>query len=178
MIATGTTMILNMFKDSNICINKMDGHQEIISRIKFISRLNKGDKINTKYMYVQPDGIATSLSRTFYRQDNRANAMTFFKDTINRGFELLITLKRSDINADKILLDNMISDLKLSKNGLENMKFSYISDTKFVCDIDTILGDIDSKLADYTPTDKLIEIPISPPSISGKPQILSSSAPA
>jgi hypothetical protein len=41
---------------------------------------------------------------------------------------------------------NIISDLKNSKNGLNNLKETYTLDIKFVCDLDTLLQTIDAKL--------------------------------
>jgi hypothetical protein len=41
---------------------------------------------------------------------------------------------------------NLISDLRNSKNGLNNLKETYNLDVKFVCDLDTLLQTIDAKL--------------------------------
>ena len=46
-------LIFKMLKDSSIYnVNRMDSNQEIISRLKFIGRLKKGEKVNTRHMYV------------------------------------------------------------------------------------------------------------------------------
>lgn len=129
----------------------MDNNQEIISRLKFIGKLKKGEKINTRHMYVQPDGFGTSLSRTFIYQDNRGNALNFCQETIIRSFELLITYERSDRSSDKILFNHLIKDLQQSTSGLSNLKFTYITDTKFCCDMDTLLENIMARLERYIP---------------------------
>ena len=41
----------------------------------------------------------------------------------------------------------MLNDLKQSRIGLVNLKYTYISDTKFCCDMDTLLQLIDSNLS-------------------------------
>jgi len=124
----------------------MDNNQEIISRLKFIGKLKKGEKINTRHMYVQPDGFGTSLSRTFMYQDNRGNALNFCQDTITRSFELLITYERSLSNSEQVLFYHLIKDLEQSAIGLSNLKFTYVSDTKFCCDMDTLLQHIEANL--------------------------------
>jgi hypothetical protein len=127
----------------------MDSNQEIISRLKFIGKLKKGEKINTRHMYVQPDGLGTSLSRTFINQDNRGNALNFCQETVTRSFELLITFERSDKNTEQVLFGHLLQDLQHATVGLNNLKFTYISDTKFCCDMDTLLQSITSRLSNY-----------------------------
>jgi len=142
---------INILKES--CgnnVNRMDNsNQEIISRLKFIGQLKKGEKINTRHMYVQPDGISTTFSRTFMYQDNRGNALNFCQDTITRSFELLISFERSDNHCDKVLFSHLLTDLQQSTVGLNNLKFTYITDTKFCCDMDTLLQSINARLDRY-----------------------------
>lgn len=124
----------------------MDNSQEIISRLKFIGKLKKGEKINTRHMYVQPDGFGTSLSRTFMYQDNRGNALNFCQDTITRSFELLISYERSLSESEQVLFYHLVKDLQQSSIGLINLKFTYVADTKFCCDMDTLLQYVQANL--------------------------------
>ena len=127
----------------------MNNEQEIVSRLKFIGKIKRGEKINTHHMYVQPEGFMTILKRTFWVNDNRSNALTFIQDTIARVFELLITRQRSEREADKILAYNLIKDLNGATVGLSNIKVTYIDDTKFCCDIDTILEYIKARIVNF-----------------------------
>jgi hypothetical protein len=140
----------NFVKDKNLYkINRMDSYQEIISRLKFIGKLKKGEKINTKQMYVQQEGLATRLSRTFWAQDNRINTVNFIHETIKFSFELLNNYNRSDTTSEKELAKHLVNDLRRVNKGLENLKQTYILDTKFCCDIDTLIEDIKAKLVIY-----------------------------
>ena len=122
----------------------MDSSQETISRLKFIGKINKGEKINTRHIYTQPYGIVTSISRMFLYQDNRGNTLNFCHTTITRSFELLISFDLSTKNSDKILYINLLKDLLQSIIGLVNLKYTYITDTKLCCDLDTLLECIKS----------------------------------
>lgn len=144
-----TTLVINILKNSNDTIKRMDNNQEIISRLKFIGHVKKGEKINTRYMYVQPDGIGTMLSRTFIYQDNRGNLLNFCQETINRAFELLVTYERSECQQDKLLFNNLILDLKNAISGIVNIKSTYVTDTKFCCDMDTLLQNTEARLDKY-----------------------------
>jgi hypothetical protein len=123
----------------------MELNKETISRLKFIGKIQIGDKVNLKSMYIQPDGLITQLLRSI-NQDNRSKTLIFLQDTISKTFEILKCYENSTKNSDLIMCANIISDLKNSKNGLNNLKETYTLDIKFVCDLDTLLQTIDAKL--------------------------------
>ena len=121
----------------------MNTDKEIISRLKFIGRIKKNEKINTQHMYVQPCGIITAITRTIFQQDNRNNTMNFIQKTVEDSFTLLEKYKEED---NYILCGHMIDDLITAKIGLEALKETYMMDLKFCCDIDTLLQVISSQL--------------------------------
>lgn len=133
----------------------METNKEILSRIKFLGKIQIGEKINLKYMYVQEDGLLTQLSRTIF-QDNRNKTLIFIQDTINKAFELLKCYEKSKKISDQIMCSNLVKDLNGSKAGLANLKETYNLDIKFCCDIDTLLQMIDAKLSE---TNKLLPPP-------------------
>lgn len=162
------TVLTKTFKGASfkyMKYNIMDTNNEIISKLKFISKLKKGEKINTKHMFVQPTGFSTFVSRTFFNQDNRGNALSFCQETITRSFELLVTYERSDKQDEKVMFNHLLYDLEMSMNGLQHLKITYITDTKFCCDMDTLLQIMAAKLSKYDQSDdqscdreKLVEV--------------------
>ena len=122
----------------------MNSDKEVISRLKFIGRIKKNEKINTQHMYVQPCGILTAITRTIFQQDNRNNTMNFVQKTVEDSFILLEKYKDEE---NFILVGLMIDDLLTAKVGLEALKETYVSDLKFCCDIDTLLQLISSRLS-------------------------------
>ena len=123
----------------------MESNKETISRLKFIGKIQIGDKVNLKSMYIQPDGLITQLLRSI-NQDNRSKTLIFLQDTITKTFEILKFYEKSTKASDQIMCSNLIIDLKNSKNGLNNLTETYTMDVKFVCDLDTLLQTIDAKL--------------------------------
>lgn len=146
-VCKGTIFLLSYLKESPFN-NKMDTNKEVVSRLKFISRINKGEKINVRsaYPFVQQDDMSTRLSRTFYYKDNRGNALNFVRNTIDRSFEILNLYQKSRKKSEKALCNNIVTDLKRAKNGINNLRETYTTDTMFCCDLDTILQEIDAKL--------------------------------
>ena len=129
----------------------MESDKEVISRLKFIGKIQKGEKINVKYMFVQPEGIATRISRTLINQDNRQNTLNFIRSTISRTFEIITSYSSSNKESQRHICSHVIKDLKQCKNGLVNFKDTYLSDIKFCCDIDTMLQEINAKLVEIEP---------------------------
>ena len=140
----------------------MESNKDVISKLKFIGKLKKGEKVNVKLLYVQQDGLVTQLSRTFL-QDNRSKTLTFVQDTINKSFDLISYYGKSIRVSEKIMSSNLIDDLKKSKVGLVNLKETYIDDVKFCCDLETLLQLIDAKLIEYDNYLNSIEIQPPPP---------------
>lgn len=151
MYSQMTSLAFTMFKESSCySVNRMNHDQEIMSRLKLIGKLKKGEKLNTKYLYVQPNGFGTSLSRTFFYQDNRGNALNFCQEAVERAFDLLNSYKISRLSSERALVNVIITDLQQSMTGITNLKSTYISDVKFTCDMDTLLEDITAKLEEFT----------------------------
>ena len=44
-------------------------NKETISRLKFIGKIQIGDKINIKDMYLQTDGLLTQVARTIFQEN-------------------------------------------------------------------------------------------------------------
>lgn len=148
-IASGKLILNTMFnKSSGIQNSDSDTHSEVMSKLKFISKIRKGDKINVRYLYIQPDNITTKISRTLYNVDNRINTLNFIETTIRRGFEVISLHSNSDRTYDVQIRENVIRDLASCKDGLINIKETYIDDIMFRCKIDTFIQEIDAKLGD------------------------------
>ena len=140
-------LLISVFKDTSIFnINSMESDKEIISRLKFIGKVQKGEKINVKYMFIQPEGIATKISRTLINQCNRQNTLNFIRNTIKRSLEIIKTYKESKIDSQIHICDHIIQDIEQSKKGITNFKNTYLDDLKMGCDLDTLLQEIDAFL--------------------------------
>lgn len=126
---------------------------DIISKLKFISRIKPNQKIDTKFMRIQENTIFNSFIRTLF-PDNRHNALVFFRSTISRAFDIISHLEEDNIQ----LSINILNDISLSMVGLTNFKKTYESDTMFCCEIDTLVEDIKIKLLTYRLTDTIIPI--------------------
>ena len=124
--------------------------KEIMTRLKFVSKIKVGDKINTRnHLSIQPNNFLTRISRTIYLQDSRTNALLFISETINSALEYVQKLRISEQNRDKNILNTMLNDLKAAKIGIRNLSETYIDDLIIVSNFETILENIDFVLDDF-----------------------------
>ena len=116
---------------------------DIISKLKFLSRIKSGQKVDTRAMRVQENTYFNAFIRTLF-PDNRNNALVLFKDIIDRAFQAI-----SQCQDTNVLMYNILDDIRHSIEGLENFKNTYADDVMFTCEIDTLIDDIKIKLGQY-----------------------------
>lgn len=119
---------------------------DIIPRIKFIGKIQKGEKINVKHMNIQQDSLLNKIIRSFIHTDTRANTFTFIHNSIKKGFEIMNIHIDSDKIFDKSLCQNLINDLRNCKSGMLNVKDTYIDDLMFCCKMDALIEETDARL--------------------------------
>ena len=129
-----------------------DSRQEILTKLKFLSKVDKGEKINIKEMSLQNESFFTKLSRTFWNVDNRNNTMNFIQNTITSAFNLTILLLKSDNIGDRQICHTIIEDIIQSKKGISTLKSTYADDTYFCCGIDTYIQMIDAHISELKNT--------------------------
>ena len=127
--------------------NNFDRHKDIIKKLKFIAKIEGGERINVATVSTMPNNLYTSTYRTFYKE-SRMKTFQFLNDVIDRSFELIILHKDSAKVSDRITCSQIVEDLHLSVIGLTNLKVTYGDDRNFACDIDTLIGSIFARLAE------------------------------
>jgi hypothetical protein len=143
--STGYSRIVTL-KDfvENNKLSEMNSDDDVISKLKFIGKIQKGEKINIRNISIQPDGLYTSLIRSFITLDNRKNTLNFIRNTVTRSFQLLHLYINSGTTASKNLCSNLILDIQKSKAGITNLKITYSSDVMLCCQLDTIIQEIEA----------------------------------
>jgi len=135
--------IKDILLDNQLGHISMENNEEVIARLKFISHIQKDEKINVRQVNRQPNNFLTKIYRTIIYPDNRTNSLKFIRDVIYRSFEIIETLIiKNDIVTCKVIF----SDLLKSKLGMNNLKYTYSEDTKFCCDMDVLIEFLCSKI--------------------------------
>jgi len=121
---------------------------DIIPRIKFIGKIQKGEKMNVKHMQIVQDSLLAKIMRSFVHNDTRANTFTFVSTTIKKGFEILMMHIGTNEQFDRSLCQNLIVDLRQCRMGMQNIKDTYIEDLMFCCKMDALMEETDARIQD------------------------------
>lgn len=139
----GLSHFKNVLLDKHTGDTTMEGQEEVISRLKFIGCVEKDEKIDTRHVNRQANTLTTKMYRTLLYPDNRVNTLKFIKDIIGRTFEIIqLNIHQKNLP----VCQNIISDLIKAKQGILNIKHTYSDDTKFCCDMDVVIENINSKI--------------------------------
>lgn len=157
----------------------LDSHKEVISLLKFISKIQPGEKICVKYRYVQPDTLLTRLSRTFITQETRQMTGSFVTSVINKGFELIYVYLASKKTTDLELSINTIRDIVSAKLGVKSLMTTYEDDVMFICNMETLLEEINARITQIITEhiDVFGGIDIGPISTQSSPAIIPATSP-
>ena len=122
---------------------------ELLSNLKFLSKIKKDQKINVRDMFIQENNWTTSLSRTVYKVDNRKNTLHFIQNLITTSFSTCKSLIHSDNKSDYTMAQSLLKGLLNSRNGIEKLKYTYKDDIHFACILDTIIENINVQITEF-----------------------------
>jgi hypothetical protein len=120
---------------------------DIISKLIFISKVKKGEKLNTKELFVRDNNdmlqrmVRTVRSNVFWDDGENKESTIIFLSTVTNEALNLISIYRKDPSNE---FNNNIADL-LSQNvenslqGLESLIYTYREDRIFSSQIETMI---------------------------------------
>ena len=136
---------LEIFRQSYSKDYSQDRHKDVIKKLKFISKIEAGERINVNTVSTSSNTIFNSIYRSVFKE-SRSKTFFFLNEVIDRSFELILVYKNSNKISDKITCAQIIEDVTMSISGLENLQSTYSEDRNFICDIDTLIGSIFARL--------------------------------
>jgi len=124
---------------------KLEENNEIISNLKFIGKIKAGEQINVDSLSICSRNVFSGIYRSFYGE-SRDRTFHFFSLIIKRAFEKIQAYMTSERLADNMLCVHLVSNLIQAMEGLNNLKETYKEDRGFVCDLETLIENIQSRL--------------------------------
>lgn len=125
-----------------------DRHKDVIKKLKFIARIESGERINVSTVSTTSHNLFSSLYRSIFKE-SRSKTFQFLNEVIDRSFELIVLYQESTKISDRITCSQILEDLVNSVTGLRNLQVTYADDRNFYCDIDTLIGSIFARLAEF-----------------------------
>jgi hypothetical protein len=127
-----------------------NNYKDVLTRLKFLGKIQPGEKINTKScLSIVNNDWVTSIMRTFYTFDSRKNTLIFINDTMTSTFQLIEQLEHERDPMKS--LDVLYKTLAECINGIKNLRQTYQKDKITVCQLETIIENIELflNLRDY-----------------------------
>ena len=126
---------------------------DIITKLKFLSKIQAGEKINVEGLRLEKDGVMLVLKRRYWSVDNRQKTEEFVREVIGGGIEELCRLGRGGSAGERSICETLGVEVRGALNGIRSLKRTYSDDTYFCCGIDTYIELIEARLLDYDDSD-------------------------
>ena len=125
---------------------KEESLENIISKLKFISKIREGEKVDVKTLTIVDPDIPSRAHRTFISRESRVETYSFIKTVIDRGIGMLYYYLDTKETFHSEMVRLLVVNLKDSKKGITNLTITYEKDRKFVSDIETLMETMDAKI--------------------------------
>jgi len=123
--------------------------QDIVSKLKFISKIREGQKLDVQSLTLCEDGMGTALYRTLVaRGESRENALEFVRGVIGEAFELATKYLHKPEKFFKDIGQMIIIALHESKAGLAHLAKTYEHDHMFISKLETLTKTLETKTLD------------------------------
>lgn len=138
--------------------------QECISKLKFISRIQEGEILDTKSLTLQEWDWSVSAYRTFIdRKQSRATSLEFYQTVINEAFSICINyLDNPPGHFLHSVALSILKELESVTPGLQAHSKTYASDGSHVSKVETLIETTQNKISNIQATIQA-NIPINGP---------------
>lgn len=122
--------------------------QDVLSKLRFISKIRKGEKINISTLSLVEDTWINNFYRTLSFEDSRSKTLEFIKDVSDRALGYVADFI---LNGDKFKRSvglMILEDIKNMNNGISGLAATYGSDRMFVSKVEAFQTLLNVKVAD------------------------------
>lgn len=122
--------------------------ESTISRLKFLSRVEKGDKINIKTLSIERNSNWWSSMKRFVFSENRNTCFEFIQTTFNQAFDVLISTIQTKNAMNDCFAVQILSDIQNAKTGVGNLQHTYENDHMYASQLSVLIESADRKTQD------------------------------
>jgi len=122
--------------------------QDVLSKLKFLSKIQRGEKIDTRKLEFINDSYYNRALRTISPRESRDHSMNFIRGVTDEA--LVIATKAFSMNSqfEKDIGMMILCALKEMKAGVLNLGGTYDDDRMAVSRIETFLEILDAKITE------------------------------
>lgn len=131
--------------------------QEVIGRLKFMSKILHGEKINVRELFVRDnDSVMQRVLRTMRNVgtflsasesvESKQATLDFIQETVNSAITLIAIYRRDNDEFKKNIADIIVNNLEQSKVGIRNLIATYQSDRKFISEAEAVIQTLEVRI--------------------------------
>lgn len=119
-----------------------DNFRDLVAKLKFLSFIQKNEKVSTKDNSVYKNNWYDFIYRQWVQPESRYDTINFLETHIDDAFSFLNNCKAAEKR------ETLIQCLKESKTGIENLRYTYKHDPCMKGKLDSLLIQINSYTAE------------------------------
>lgn len=134
-----------------------DKVQQVIGRLKFLSKIEHGEKINVRELFVRDnDSVLQRVLRTIRNAttylsasdivESKDSTLTFIQDTVNEAITLIGFYRNDKDEFAQSIAVIIIENLEASKIGIQNLIDTYKTDRKFIAQVETVIQTLEARI--------------------------------
>lgn len=120
--------------------------QEVLTRLKFIGTIQPGEKLNVSRLRIEDPASYIAPIMRYFSNESRQETYNFVYGIIEQAFTILFTLAPSTKISDGMVCNNILQDLNQALQGVKSLQETYRDDKMFVCELETLIQAVESKI--------------------------------
>jgi hypothetical protein len=131
--------------------------QQVISRLRFMSKINHGEKINVRAMFVRDnDSVWQRILRSIRNYstyisssdivESKEATLQFIQETVNDAITLIAMYSRENDEFKKKISAILVDNLEKSKVGIRNLIATYQQDRRFISQAEAVIQTLEARI--------------------------------
>jgi hypothetical protein len=122
--------------------------QDVVSKLRFISKIRKGEKINISTLTLVEDTWVNNFCRSLSSEDSRGKTLEFIKDVSSRALGYAVDFILNGDKFKRTLGLMILEDIKSMHSGIDGLVGTYGADRMFVAKIEAFQNLLNAKIVD------------------------------
>lgn len=130
---------------------------EIISKLKFLSKIRLGEKLNVKEMFVRDnDSLTQRVLRTIRNTtaylggaepvESKEATLKFVQQIINGAISMIAAFNKQHNDINQRYIKMLTENIEKSKEGIRNLIATYQGDRKFISEAEATMQTLQAKI--------------------------------
>lgn len=131
--------------------------QEILGKLKFMAKIQHGEKINVRELFVRDnDSVTQRFLRTLRNWstllsasetvESKESTLSFIQETVNGAITLISLYRKNEDEFRNDIANMIVQNVELSKAGIRNLIATYQSDRKFISEAEAVIQTLEARI--------------------------------